>query len=572
MTLRLAERLGVEPIRALKATGFVTSHVRSRAELTAYGLTATDHAIAEMSRTTRAAEATLRATLLTVFDGGPVTFGNYTAGKPGAVRRLATRNWLHLGTSTCCPDCLRANGNAWQLTWRLPWHTMCTEHGTQMVAICPACRMPFNAGSRRDGTLGPRTSNLPVPTDRCANPLESERRTPYPPLCGDPYVDIPTAACTQPAVVATQTQVDAMLTVEHRNQHYEWWQGLRTVTATLLSHGNPDLILERLPGLPDASKRAVEEHYADRNRVDEERSGIANGGGDYRTASRRRTYWDTPNTPPLIAAILPYALAVLYDLDHIPESLSGDASPLADIAAVDLLDEMVRSRGHNLTTEFRQRAASGTLISRLSTLSRYDPLTRANRGTAASIPTTAIPRLYPWHLYEPVRDILRDTGTTDDYARGYLSICAAKLATGDTWQAAADALGWDRQKARGCANTVTTRLNTAGHLNVIHQHVLNTVGDLPTHINYRHLADQYGRVTEIPADQWDQAAADAGITVRPTAARRRNLAAWQWHHIALMPLNEWPGWQTCANPASAQEVYRRFTREVEASPVRRRIA
>ena len=46
----------------------------------------------------------------------------------------------------------------------------------------------------------------------------------------------------------------------------------------------------------------------------------------------------------------------------------------------------------------------------------------------------------------------------------YLSLCAAKLATGDTWEAAADALAWDRQKAHGCANAVTTRLNTAGHL------------------------------------------------------------------------------------------------------------
>ena len=87
---------------------------------------------------------------------------------------------------------------------------------------------------------------------------------------------------------------------------------------------------------------------------------------------------------------------------------------------------------------------------------------------------------------------------------------------------------------------------------MIHQHVLDTVSDLPTGINYRHLADQYGRVTEIPADQWDQAAAAAGIALKPTAARRRNLAAWQWHHIALMPLNEWPGWQRCAKPGERE--------------------
>ena len=98
---------------------------------------------------------------------------------------------------------------------------------------------------------------------------------------------------------------------------------------------------------------------------------------------------------------------------------------------------------------------------------------------------------------------------------------------------------------------------------------IDTVGDLPSGINYRRLADQCGRVTEITGDQWDQAAAEAGIPLKPTAARRRNLAAWQWHHTALMPLAEWPGWQRCANPENAKEVYRRFVREADIPHPRR---
>lgn len=560
LTLRLAARLGVEPVRALKACGFVTSSARGRAELTAYGLTATDDAIAEMARTTRATETALRDTLLNVYDGGPIDFTGYTPDKPGAVRRLAVLNWVNLGTSSCCPDCLRQSGYQWQLTWRLPWHMMCTTHEALMAANCPACGMPFNAGSRRDGTLGPRTSNLPIPLDRCGNPLDLDHRTPYPPLCRHPYADIPTVACTQPAVVATQTAIDTMLTVAHRRQHHPWWHDLRVVTAVLLTHGEPVALRAHLPGLPAEAYNAAAAHFADRDRVDAERADIQSSGGDHRTASRRRTYWETPDNPALMATILPVALAVLQDLNHLPEPLVGTPSPLPDVDAARLLTDLVRSRGHNLPTQLRQRGASDALTSQLLARSRYNPLGRSAPSVIGSLPTSAIPRLYPWHLYEPVRDLMRSTGTTDDYARAYLSLCAAKLVTGGTWEAAAEALDWDGHTGKVCANAVTIRLNQAGQRELVHQHVLDTMGSLDTGIDYRHLADVHGRVTEIPADEWDEAAAAAGLDVKPTAARRRNLAAWRWHNIALMPLSEWPGWRHCTNLTSAKEVYRKFAR------------
>ncbi len=144
-------------------------------KLTSYGITATDQSIGEMSRTTRARSSSA-SNLLTVFDGGPAAFGDYTLGKPGAVRRLATRTGC---TSAPAPaaDCLRASGNAWHLTWRLPWQTMCTEHGTLMVATCPACRLPFNAGSRRDGTSDRAPATCP-PRRQMREPLDTEHRTP----------------------------------------------------------------------------------------------------------------------------------------------------------------------------------------------------------------------------------------------------------------------------------------------------------------------------------------------------------------------------------------------------------
>ena len=567
-TVRLADRLGVEPLRALHAVGYITSHVRHRADLTGYGITLTDPAVTEMSRTTRASEEALRDTLLNVFDGGPIGLDDYDPQRRGDTRRIGTREWVHLGTSNACPDCLRTNGNAWRLTWRLPWTAVCLEHHALLLDRCPACGQSFNAGSRRDGRLGPRAANTRPDPALCANPLDQEHRSPYPPLCNDPYADMSAETCTQPGVLAAQTQVNVLLQPEHRQTGHEWWQDLRAVTATLLTHGNQDHLASTLPGLPDACVRALAEHFTDRDQVDAERAATLAAGRDHRQASRRRTYLQTPTSTALMAVLLPHALAALRDLASLPQPVAKSGSPMPDLDVVDLLADMVQSRGHNLTTELRQRGGSPELLERLATRSGYNRLQRTTT-TRRGLPTSAIPRLYPWHLYEPVRDLLRATGTTDDYARCYLSLCAAKLVTGGTWQQAGEALNWDKRKAHRCANAVTTRLNTAGHLDLIHRHVRDTLTDLPTDINYRHLADQYGRVTSIPRDQWDQAAAAAGFNLAPTAARRRSLAAWQWHHIALMPLNEWPGWQKCANPESAKEVYRRFVVDRDPRSVHR---
>ena len=567
-TVRLADRLGVEPLRALHAIGYITSHVRHRADLTGYGITLTDSAVAEMSRTTRASQAALRGTLLSVFAGGPIRFADYNPQRRGDTRRIGMREWVHLGSSNACPDCFRANGYAWQLTWRLPWTPVCLEHQALLLDTCPACGLPFNAGSRRDGSLGPRAANTRPNPALCANPLDQEHRSPYPPLCNHPYADMTSETCTQAAVLAAQRQVNVLLEPERRHTGYAWWQDLRAVTATLLTHGNPDFLIAALPGVPDASLAAVTRQYADRNQVDDERAATVDAGRDHRQASRRRTYLETPSSTALIAVLLPHALAALHDLHHVPDALGTSGSPMPDANAADLVTQMVEARGRNLTTELRQRGASAELIERLAARSGDNRLQRTTT-TRSGLPTSAIPRLYPWHLYEPVRDILRATGTTDDFARCYLSLCAAKLFTGGTWEQAGEALGWDRRKAHRCANAVTTRLNTAGHLDCVHQHVRDTLSDLPGNVDYRRLADQYGRITTIHADQWDKAATAAGIALRPTAARRRNLAAWHWHHIALMPLNEWPGWQACAKPESAKEVYRRFVMEKDPHSVHR---
>lgn len=43
------------------------------------------------------------------------------------------------GGSRYCPQCLRANGGRWLLTWRVRWSIACIRHRVLLAERCPAC-------------------------------------------------------------------------------------------------------------------------------------------------------------------------------------------------------------------------------------------------------------------------------------------------------------------------------------------------------------------------------------------------------------------------------------------------
>lgn len=61
-----------------------------------------------------------------------------------------------LPRSRFCPQCLRATGGRWQLSWRLGWSFLCTEHRCLLADACPVCMKP----QRRQQNY----SRAPVPT------------------------------------------------------------------------------------------------------------------------------------------------------------------------------------------------------------------------------------------------------------------------------------------------------------------------------------------------------------------------------------------------------------------------
>lgn len=555
--LRLAAVTHTEPRTILARIGYWTTGAAT-GDYHAYGLALPDPGAADrIAAGTRQHPDQVARMLLNTLHGGPITV---TAGDLATSNRLRqwTRNtWVHLGTSSACPQCLTDNGYQWNLTWRLPWTYMCTEHRLQHADVCPGCAQPLNAGSRRDRRIGPPTNRVPDPA--VCPTARPAYRNPNPPICGHPYTDLPRRVLENASVLTAQHHLNVLMNPEYRNDHHAWWSDLRVVTGLLLTHANPDTIHALLPGLPDTVTDAVERHYRDRDATDTARAALLAATGDHRQADRRRTHTKVPSDTALLAAVLPIALAVLHNVGHLPSPLAGTTSALPDTDTLGVLHRLLRDRRRGLTTELRQRHSSPEL---LAVAAQHTGYNRVKHTPATPLlATTAIPRLWPWHLYEPIRHLFG--ATTDDYARSYLALAAAKTVTRGTWYTAADALGWDRKTARGCANAITSRLTKTGSHDAVIAHLTATIGDLNQNINYRDLAAQHADRTTVSKAVWRRICERANATLAGTDARRRNYAAYQWHTIALMPLNEWPGWDTCDNPDNAKEVYRRFvTRDI----------
>ena len=564
--MRLSARIQVGPRETLRLIGYTTD-TTSGTRLPGYGITATRTTVQRVAAVTRTDPALLAATLLDQFDGGPLTLAGLDPATVGNNRKLAMREWAHFGTSTACPDCLVASDH-WQLTWRLPWTALCNRHRTLHVSTCPGCGDLFNAGRRADGSLGPYSSTtIPEPA-ACQNPQPGAARTPRPAYCNHPHSTIARIPCSQPALLAAQCGIDSLLQPAHRTCNNDWWMDLRCITGMLLAHCTTDLYRQLLPDLPDWCVQTLEDHHQHRDMLDEERHAIATAGGDHRTGRRIRTLTATPTNPALIAPAQTVALAIMHtDLGYIPPGTERvDLPPV-----LDAVRDTLGVRGKSMLDELRSRRASTHLVEMMKARSGYNTLlthtSTTRSGEQSDSPTVLqpvnIPRLFPWMDFQPVAEVLRSTGTTDDYARGYLSLCAAKILVDGTWKQAAAALDADPGKAVRLANAVTSRLTKSGDLAHVHQHVRDTLqrwqNDPDRHAtNFRELAATCGAVHAVDVDEYTRLATAAGITTQATESRRRNYAAWQWHTVALMPLKEWPGWAMCPHPSAARDVYMRW--------------
>lgn len=112
-------------------------------------------------------------------------------------RRVAARGWPPAHGTALCPRCLDGDG-IWQLRWRHPWVTTCTEHCVWLIDHCPTCGKPFR--SHRTPLRA-----VDISPDRCGNPGGARGRG-----CQQPLGELDTASAPA-AVLIAQRRIDAAL-------------------------------------------------------------------------------------------------------------------------------------------------------------------------------------------------------------------------------------------------------------------------------------------------------------------------------------------------------------------------
>ena len=336
-------------------------------------------------------------------------------------RRVAARGWPPAHGTALCPRCLDDDG-IWQLSWRHPWVTTCTEHRLWLIDHCPTCGSRFR--SHRTPLRAVDTS-----PDRCGNPGGARGRG-----CQQPLGELDTMAAPAAALVA-QRRIDSArqgrpaTVLSDPLEPSDYLRELKSL-AVLLLHLAVQLGGEELAP------------WAETARADRDRS-----------AGVRAARWGL--VPPANVQLRGQALAAA---DEILRTDSADdaADQLhawTELAPVTNDGQLGWLADHTTMTPLLTRLVMAATASRR----RFATLLDRATGT---LPLFAIPQVIPADIYtRHVSGMVDVTGST---GRVFVSLCLARqhLRHG-TWAEAAAVLGLPAEvgtkTARACSSDLLTR-------------------------------------------------------------------------------------------------------------------
>ncbi|MDQ1248713.1 MAG: hypothetical protein QG597_3086, partial [Actinomycetota bacterium] len=530
--LRLSEALDLDPATLLHRIGANRERRSESALGLAYGVALTDEQMDAISSSSRCPPDTLRAMLLTRYDGGPIDLSPLLGPSPTSrsLREVALFEWASFTSSRACPDCLADTGYQWMLSWRMPWHHTCTTHRRLLVDECAGCGQPFML-SRRDRIHQPPLASIVPKIDACNNPLPPgvAVRSRTAERCGYPLIDQPSVQIQESEVLQRQ---DALLAhLNDRDRPRSWWIDMRALTALSLRYLSAEDLRTLIPRLPDEVLAAADRHHVDIADRRHTRSRLT----DHRAGSRTRSFTDTPNESALLVGAVTVASRIL---DHVHEEPSHDGARTFEV----LRGAVAREPGQTVAVLLRERGASEPLRTGALTLSGRNTLVVArNTGSMSHPPPTVNPDQIPWlwwpDRFAAIRDCFRDTLMTDDTAREYLSLAAVKYLNGCTWTDAAELLLWPRpRRALRLGNHNITELRRVGHDETVNAHVIATVSEFaetgtPGAVDYRQRAATITTLEPLDADTWDTIRSASGDTAPEYDTWTGRCAlAFLWHH------------------------------------------
>lgn len=549
---RLAAKHDVALAVILSCLGLVSPN--SKRPPAGYGVVLDEEHLQLFCTVSRLPAETVRASLLSAYDGIALDMADATSAEPDRLRKAAVAQWAYFSGSHYCPECLKESQGAWQLSWKLPWSYCCPRHQCLLNKSCPYCDQRA-AGGRRDGWSSPVFHGRVPRPGHCGNPLPQGQAmrgkggTPCGGFLGDaPAIDV----AGFPELIAAQECIHQMLRLDDAQNRKitaaSFFNEMRSLAALILYSADVD----NFGPLPEPSRLAVQRHVEARKQAQAERKAMADG----RNGPRPRSYQGTPEDPALMAAVVPLALTIADSMDD--DELRRRLQPLAERlqerspkyrwAALEYFQFSDRLR-----TAFTQCSETRSTFNRRA---GHRSSKAASASQRYAFEPRNVPQLIPLELFEESFAPLFPNLLKDN-ARLFCSMALVKL-LGHTWAEAARELDLPKSMDR-FSNRVVTLLNQQGFYDrfavELHRWAAQ-LSEKPRKIDYAAVRRILENFRDIPMEDWKRVCSAAEVGVGNPGGRSRYAAAWLWAELTGGDWRRAPALQSKEHGEEQREVYR----------------
>lgn len=342
--------------------------------------------------------------------------------KKNTWRRVAARGWPPVHGTALCSRCFDGDG-IWQLSWRHPWVTTCTEHRLWLIDHCPTCGRRL----RSHRTLLRAVDSSP---DRCGNPGGARGRG-----CQQPFGELDTIPAPA-AVLVAQRRIDSALqgrpvpVLGDLMEPRDYLRELKSL-AVLLLH------LAVQPGGEDLAP------WAETARADSERSAGAGG-----------VRWGL--APPANLQLRGQAIAAADEILRAAslDDAADELHPWTELTPATNDGQLGWLADHTTMTPLLTRLVMVATSSRRRLATLLD-------SSGILLPLTAVPQVVPADLYTRHTAAMLDV--TARTGRLFVALCLARQHLRNlTWAQAASALGLPPELGSNTARACSADLLVSG--------------------------------------------------------------------------------------------------------------
>jgi hypothetical protein len=553
---RLAAFHNVDLLVMLRCLGMISQERNQRVK--GYGILLDDERLQNFSVATQLPRHILSKMLLSSYSGVAIDLTGVPPNTPDLLRRRAISEWAYFYGSHACPHCIRENGGAWQLAWKLPWSFACVKHKCYLVAHCPACKRRLASG-RRDRSLTPLfVKRVPKP-NLCNNPQPDGvgrlGRGSQP--CGYDLTSIPTVAASfeklQVQMLLNERLSGKLLIMPNSEiSAQQYFRDLRSLCAFILYCAEA----EDLGNLPAPEKAAFTAFTEKRDRILLARQESLSP----RNSERIRLVCARQESPELMGAIVGLATEILESSNDLLTSTL--LRPLTERLIERTKDrwEVIKFFG------FSSRLAP--LIEKNTALgSHFDRAigcrAALSRETLLAFGPQHVPQLL-WKGDFDQRFKAFFPRVQENSARRFCAMALVKLCGQHTWGQSALELGLPVKAGIKMANQCITMLGTAGLKEAFGEElraIATGLSKSQNRIDYRRRREMLSTFFDIPTKIWSEICCAADIDVGQPSRRSRYAAVWLWTELTGGDWRLAPG-LAGENTESARTVYSKLCKTI----------